>query len=414
MAGLRPIRYIGAGFIGATGGAAYLRAGHQVTLVDTNPVVLSRLRERVSSDVRKAVGHALEPYLRTGQLQLVTDWRDGLAEGTVLFVAVPTERRGRPWMEPLHAWWRDNFLKDDERYKVAAVVVESTVVPGTLDEMALAAEGKLEHGAPLVVAPRRDWFGMGQTIDKVCRVVGIRGLDTIGVRRLIASVSGQVVQGSYRAVELCKPLENALMYLPLAYALNIAWRYPQVDMVDAMALVSTHFARPTYELPAGAMAGYCVPPAPWYVADEGMAEAAWCAENDALDQLGVLLEGWGKRFLFLGLGYKPDCGLLTRSPAVATAKRLIDGGREVFVLDPLYHPDEIAQAVPGAGTHLPEHPDVAVLWVGHRQFIDQPIYREFASRAPIVLDACGAWECYGATFDPGQYRRMFRAGWRDA
>ncbi len=120
----------------------------------------------------------------------------------------------------------------------------------------------------------------------------------------------------------------------------------------------------------------------------------------------------------LGLSYKRNLKVHVLSPSLALIDTLKRAGKEVFIQDPFYSPEEI-ERIAKVGTF--EYPgdlrkfDGVVVSVPHSDYTETPVPALLKSirAGTLILDAEGAWESYREFFRQKRidYRKIGDAGW---
>ncbi len=291
------------------------------------------------------------------------------------------------------------------------VVLESTGVPGTTEEVVLPVlerHSGLVAGvdfylafAPERIDPGNTRFGLADTpkvvgghtplCAKYCATFYGRFVDTVVVAR------------GTREAELAKLLENTYRFVNIALVNEFA-RYcgaTGVDVWDVLHCAGTKpfgFASFT---PGPGVGGHCIPVDPLYLTSRAQAdgftfslvEAAKAVNDDApahvLRRAGELLgDVRGTSVLLLGVTYKADVPDVRETPATPIAAGLLDRGAEVAYHDP-YVPEFHAggRALPRAldlGAAVAAA-DLTILLQHHRHY--DPV---LLARAPrLLLDTRG-------------------------
>lgn len=419
--------YIGGGYVGLSGAMAYAAAGEAAFVVDINPRVVDEINRGTCPvwGLEAFLGHDLVSFTETGRLRAVEDWHAALKPSTghkIIVLALPTERHGEPDMEPLLTWW-EQFVQDPDRGEITAVIIESTVVPGTMDRMLAMAKDRW-MGA-FAIAPRRDWFDQNHRgLRDITRLIGIAINIFPWPESVVARVSPRLLRGGYREVELSKSFENALMYLPVAYAMEVAEAHRDVNMHEVLRLVGTHFDRQEFFIHSG-MGGYCVPLGAKYV-DAGRtagtvpsstARGARKAEEYVRDQtFWRALQRWNfKRPLLIGWSYKAGVHLTHGSVAVQWAKRFAQLDIPCTVFDPMFTIEEMQREVPTVeGFRAAINYDALIVFTPHQR-VRRPAFFEALLRPSVrvILDGPGVWSEERTIFRDRniEYRRLWEAGW---
>src|SRR5207244_850631 len=211
-------------------------------------------------------GLSIEPLVNNGLIHATCHVNEILEDERtqVHFVAIPTEKNGRPW---------DGALLDVSK-KLSAkqiggrpdlIIVESTLAPGqsedTLVETLRRSGRKVPDEFLVAVAPRRDWFdNPGLNVHTIPRVVGgvnersrREAIDVLGV------ICSKIVPVSNtRVAELVKSTENAFRALNIAFANALSRSYPNVDVNELISAAATKWNYVAH-YPGIGTGGYCIP-----------------------------------------------------------------------------------------------------------------------------------------------------------
>ena len=381
------------------------------------------------------LGFSIEPLVNNGLIHATSHVKEILEDEhtQVHFVAVPTEKGGRPW---------DGALLDVSK-KISAkkvgnhpdlIIVESTLAPGQSDDIVvetLRRSGrKLPEEFLVAVAPRRDWFdNPGLNVHTIPRVVGgvdeqsrAEAIDVLGV------ICSKIVPVSTnRVAELVKSTENSFRALNIAFANALSRSYPNVDVNELISAAATKWNYVAH-YPGIGTGGYCIPLAPKYLL-EGASN-----KGDQLDFLAMINTVNESQTDFvgeivakalpsskvgiLGLSYKRNLKVHVLSPTIPLAKRLQQKRKEVLIHDPYYSAVEVKQI---AGVDTFSYPgdlktlDAIIVAVPHSEYTETPvpILTRSIRRGVLVIDAEGAWDSYRHFFKKKgiDYRRIGDAGW---
>jgi nucleotide sugar dehydrogenase len=326
----------------------------------------------------------------------------------VIFIAVPTERKGHPSPDFIADTFRWLFsMKKDNRLSSQVFIVESTMAPGTADKVILpmAEEFGLVMGKDvfLGISPRRDWFKeAGKTVKDMERVYG--GVTTECTQRTKEYLSiiceKLFVASSYRVAELTKCLENTFRFIEISLANQFALAFPDIDVKETLELAATKWNMDYYH-PSMKVGGHCVPVAPRYVMTGAkkpeylsIVDAALNSENKIITRTTELLKLFNlRKVALLGLGYRANLKISVFSPCVELAKHLIQEGFTVKISDPLFSNEEIERECGIAGSSLEDCLDGATALViisAHDEFIRQKQSITSSSTIEFVIDNSGA------------------------
>ncbi|GAA3215678.1 UDP binding domain-containing protein [Actinocorallia longicatena] len=420
LAGRTRLSVWGGGYIGLSTAINYASHGVRCRVHDIDPARVEEIRAGRSGLplFEEWIGIPLAPLVRAGLIEATTETVE--ESRAVHVLAVPTERDGAPWAEPL-----DTVAAHVMRTDPALCVIESTATPGTCDALA-----DVHPGIPLVVAPRRDWFlGEARRTRELPRVhAALREDLSDAAEDVLSIVSDHLLRASSCGVaELTKCLENGLHHMAALYATQIARAFPGHDVNEAFALASSHWrVQNTYFASAGT-GGHCLPVATRHLLEAGDATVltllaeGWKFEADQRDYVAALLSGEASGAVgILGLSYRADIPTTTLSPFLDVADRIAGLGRAVLVHDP-YCGESIAQDHPALG----QGDFHEILRSCGRIFLGAPhrLYRSltaedvvmFMRPGQVVLDNEGGWSHLRAAFESAGvlYRRIGDAGWSE-
>lgn len=319
MSGAEALAIHGIGYIGASAAAFFSARGIRVIGIDPDAAKVAAAREGRCPAPGLAVWleAAGVPFRTIGAVTSVHDLPQG--EVAAHHVCVPTEAEGAASEGALHQAMRAIYCYDPR----ATVVIESTIPPAYLDEIAIQYPG-----VRVVVAPRRDWF---DAPDKnMATLPRVLGADDRGLAAAVADYLGLVcdvivsVPGA-RDAALVKCVENGIRQVELAYAnelaLTLSDRY---DVRAILAAAATKWNIGEFR-PSIGIGGYCLPLAPRYLATADRAlklstRAVQVSEAHVSRMIDFLSRF--RQVDFWTLAYKANGPFTTSSPAVWIAEGL--------------------------------------------------------------------------------------------
>src|SRR5437867_7403328 len=352
----------GTGFIGLSTMAYFARRGIKCIGYDLAPQIVEEINNGkiTLTGLQQWLGFSIGPLVKNGLMHATTNVSEILDDPAtkVHFIAIPTERNGKPWDGALF----DVSKKLSEK-KVEngpdLVIVESTLAPGQCDNILIDTLKKSGRQVPrdflVAVAPRRDWFdNPGLNLNTIPRVVG--GIDEESTREAtsVASIvcSKIVPVSSHRVAELVKSTENSFRALNIAFANALSRAYPDVNVIELIDAAATKWNYLAH-YPGLGTGGYCIPLAPEYLLEgarnRGEHTELFSAINDVNRAQtkfvgGIIAQNLpGSAVGILGLSYKRNLKVHVLSPSLALADTLKKAGKEVFMQDPFYSAGEIAR-----------------------------------------------------------------------
>ena len=348
------ISVVGCGYLGAVHAAALAELGHDVTGLDTDPVLVAALEGASPPFYEPGFDDLLRRARARGRLRFTTD-PAALAGARVHFVCVGTpEGDGGAadlrYVDAALAELAPHLRPGD------LVVGKSTVPVGTARTLA----GLVPPSVGLAWNPEflREGHAVADTLRPDRLVYGVDGprsadavdlLDDVYRPLLAAGVPRLVVD--LPTAELAKVAANAFLAAKISFA-NAMAEVCAAAGADAVALTRVLGQDPRIgpaHLGAGlGFGGSCLPKDVHAfaarAAELGARGAASLLQDvDALNDdalarvVGLVeqcLDGPGRRVAVLGAAFKPDSDDVRCSPALALARTLRDGGADVVVTDP--------------------------------------------------------------------------------
>lgn len=288
-----------------------------------------------------------------------------LAEADFYIIAVPTpvDIAKTPNLEPLLS-----ASKVVGRHlKVGDIVVyESTVYPGTTEEICLPvleqASG-LRGGVDFFVGYSPERINPGDKEHDLTSIVKIVSGQTPAVLEIIAKVYGSIISagvykaGSIKVAEAAKVIENTQRDLNIALMneLAIIFERMNIDTREVLAASKTKWNFVSFE--PGLVGGHCIGVDPYYLTYKaqqlGCRPEVILAGRHINDEMGkfiakktikILIEEGapikGARIAVLGLTFKENSPDLRNSLVIDLIRELKDYGVEVLVHDPIACPKE--------------------------------------------------------------------------
>lgn len=363
---------VGTGYVGLVSGACFAELGHQVTCVDVDKRRVEALQRRKSPIFEAGLDELLERHVGKG-LRATTDLASAVRDSQVTFIAVGTPFDGqsidvgyvRQAAREIGA-----ALAGMDEYHV--VVVKSTVVPGTTDDVVRptleAASGK-RCGADFGLCMNPEFLSEGSAIHDFLfpdRLVfgGIDARSTDVLEQLYASFPASVprLRTNTRTAEMIKYASNALLAALISFSNEIANLGSAIGGIDATEVMrgvhlSQYFKERTEDglpaitafLKAGCgFGGSCLPKDVKALIAHGHKAGASMHllesvirvnEQQPIKTIDLLrrhapqLEGL--RVAVLGLSFKPGTDDVRESPAFPIMRELLAQGARIKAFDPV-------------------------------------------------------------------------------
>lgn len=401
LSGKESIGVWGLGYVGLTTAVAFAQAGVYAFGYDPD----ERVVEAVESgkchipNLERWMGTTIADVTKTNKLHATSIWPE-LANSAVHFVAVPTEKDGEPWMEPIN----DVMAKIASFDNHPLVIIESTLVPGTAKKLRSTKY-------MLCIAPRRDFFNKPEY--NLRNLPRIYSADSSLGRKLATDVLAIVCDTLVPAdditeAELVKSIENSILHVCATYAMQLAHAYPNANIRHALQLASTHWRIPLY-YPSMGCGGYCIPTSSRYIIDGARHPGLLTISKEVLHTddiqpiLIAQLMSTCKRVLVMGICYKGDLKVCKGSPAIPIIDHLRMREIDVTVTDPYYTPDELTRLTRAPSwnyvTALSMF-DGIVIVADHQRYKNATVlfFRENLRPGMKILDNYGVWEKHRELF----------------
>ncbi len=398
---------IGLGYVGLPVAAMLAEAGFDVMGVEIRPERVEMINQGVCPIEGEEPGLAelLSKVIGMGKLRATADYADLKDRDVILIdVETPVDDENIPRYGALRSALKSlgPVLKEG-----ALVIIESTIAPGTMLEVALplletGTGGKVNTRFYLGNCPERVMPGkLLKNLRSLSRVVGGMSPET---SETMIHLYRHIVQADLDAAdcitaELVKTTENAYRDVQIAFANEVALICEAVgaDVWKVRELVNKSPARQMH-LPGAGVGGHCIPKDPWLLA-YGVKEknvplriipAARSVNEDmplhmkdlvenALEQAGKGLKG--ARVTVLGYAYLEESDDTRNSPSEDLVHWLQAEGADVVIHDPYVkeYAGDLLDCVTGS--------DAAVLMVSHNVYrsLDLENLKQ-ALRTPILVD----------------------------
>jgi len=371
---------VGTGYVGLVSGACLAELGHQVTCVDVNEKRVEAIQRRKSPIFEAGLDELLERHVGKG-LNATTDLRSAVRGSEMSFIAVGTPFEGesidvsyvRRAASEIGA-----ALAEIDEYHV--VVVKSTVVPGTTDELVrpiLEAASSKRCGVDFGLCMNPEFLSEGSAVHDFLfpdRLVfgGIDQRSTDVLERLYTPLPTSVprLRTNTRTAEMIKYASNALLAALVSFSNEIANLGARIGGIDATEVMrgvhlSQYFREQTKDqlpaltafLKAGCgFGGSCLPKDVKALIAHGrkagasmqLLESVIRVNEQQPAQTVELLRRHtprlaGLRVAVLGLSFKPGTDDVRESPAFPIMRELLAQGAKLKAFDPVAN-DEARKA----------------------------------------------------------------------
>lgn len=376
---------VGLGYVGLPLAHGFAEAGYKVSGYDISTARIEELKQGVDR-----TNELTAEQLQSATISLSAD-PAVIEQADVVIVALPTpvDERNNPDLAILLDGTKTvgKYLK-----KGAIVVYESTVYPGTTEEICapvLEAESGLTCGTDFTLGYSPERINPGDKQHTLRSIIKIVAGQDAATSRTLVELYGSVVQAgiheapSIKVAEMAKAIENAQRDLNIAFINEIAMLCNHIDIPTKDVLESAGTKWNFLRFQPGLVGGHCIGVDPYYLVEKarqlGMQThviAAGRAVNDGMstfvaDRVHGALEGQG-RVLVLGLTFKENVPDTRNSKSGDVIAALTAHGHAVEVLDPYVSDADIARRGWTKGS-LQNSYDAILLLVPHQEFVYQPV-----------------------------------------
>lgn len=425
------ISIIGTGYVGIVTGACFAEKGHEVTCVDIDQSKVDLINKGTAPIYERGLDDLLKRHAGD-RLRATTDLADAVQQTDLSMIAVGTPFDGHEidltYIKNV-ASQLGQALKAKTNYHV--VLVKSTVVPGTTDEVVLPileeSSGK-KAGVDFGVGMNPEFLTEGEAVNEFMypdRIV-LGGIDrpTIELQaELYRGFPGvEVVRTNNKTAEMIKYTANSLLATCISFSneiANLCATLKNIDVVDVMhgVHISRYLSVP---LPGG---GRVQPPVVSFLS-AGCGFGGSCFPKDVkalaahgekhhvpMDLLNAVLSInerqpqeiikilkrrfpslQGLRVTILGLAFRPDTNDMRESPAIPIIRALLREGATVKGYDPvavdearkLFSPQELELS--RTLTEVLMEADAVVLVTRWSEFLKVPDLLKQLTPQPLFVD----------------------------
>jgi len=403
---------VGLGYVGLPTACALAQAGLRTIGVDERKAVVVRVNRGNSHLSEPSLVKSVRRLVRTGKLSATTDLEGAVADSGAVVIAVQTPYEG--------GRTNLNYLKRASEQvascvsKGSTVVVESTLPPGTCEDVLLPIFEAKGHrdGSDFYFAYCPERISPGDSLQEFInndRIIGAnsRASQDRALRLMKSAVKGKLLRSDILTAETTKLAENTARDVYIAFANDLAKMSARigVDVREVIELANTH-PRVKILSPGAGVGGPCLTKDPYLlleglggdVSTPGEIVRTARAINDGMrNEVLALVEEDGRlrpgsKVAVLGTAYKPEVDDPRSSPSEPIIRSLLLKGYQVMAHDPYCREgfgasmkSSLADAIRGA--------ECALLLVAHREYrrLNPSVLAEKMASNPLIVDAAGVF-----------------------
>ncbi len=363
------VAVFGLGYVGTVTAACLAAHGHDVWGVDPDELKVLAVSAGHSPVVEPGLEALLAKSISSGNLHASVRPEDAVegADASLLCVGTPSTTSGETNLTYIYRVVEDVIqpLKTSTSAKAFhAVVIRSTVPPGTVEDVtAILQAGFQDSGPDVAVAmcPEflREGTGIADFYSPPYTVIGsldLRAIDVVS--RLFSFLESPIRVVHPRTAEALKYACNAFHATKISFANELGRIFGRlgVDSREVMELfcednhlnISSKYLRPGF-----AFGGSCLPKdlrSLLHLARSESIDIPLLSGTLASNRLSIdeaidrVVAGEGNRVALLGLSFKQGSDDLRESPYVDLAETLLGKGYEVRIHDPVVNPSSLVGA----------------------------------------------------------------------
>ena len=330
----------GTGYIGLSTMVYFAKKKIKCVGFDVNKEKIKKINSGTIplEDLKKWFGFDIKSLVKQNYLKATSNYKNLITnEFLVHFIAIPTEKDGKPFYKPLMSVL-NNISKIKRNFKKPPIViVESTLAPKVSDKKIIpflkSKNLKVGENIFLSIAPRRDWFiEGGKNLENLDRVYGSTDKNSTKITKDVLSIVCKRLHAAstYRVSEMVKSVENAYRHMDITLANQLSLAFPKDNIREVLKLVGTKWNVEAFHPGIGA-GGYCIPLSSRYILSQVKNTNKLSLLRETIktdDGMGKLIansiakKGF-KRIGVLGLSYKGDLKVSVLSKVIPLVKFLI-------------------------------------------------------------------------------------------
>ncbi|MBN1896568.1 MAG: UDP-glucose/GDP-mannose dehydrogenase family protein [Candidatus Aenigmarchaeota archaeon] len=353
------ISITGSGYVGLVTGTCFAELGNRVTLVDVMKDKVEKINSGISPIYEDKLDRMLKKNTGNGRLHATTKLENAIIDTNMTFISVgtPSKSDGSVDLVYIRKVSEDigKALKKKDTYHT--VVVKSTVVPGTTENVILPilekASGK-KAGQHFGVAMNPEFLKEGVAVDDFMnpdRVV-IGAIDEKSMEKVYSLYNEfkcEIMKTNPRTAEMIKYASNAFLATKISFSNEIGNMCKKLgidsyEVADGMGM-DNRIERRFLNSGIG-YGGSCFPKDVKAIISRGKKEGLSMTLLDAaehvnrkqplrlVDMLKEKMSLRGKTIAVLGLAFKPGTDDIREAPSLLIIPELVRSGAKVKAYDP--------------------------------------------------------------------------------
>jgi GDP-mannose 6-dehydrogenase len=352
------ISVFGLGYVGCVSAACFAKEGHDVIGVDVSVAKVDMINAGQSTIVEEGIASLVHEMRSAGRLSATTSVSDAISWTTISLIAVGTPSRSNGSIDLTYIERVAEQIGTalSEKSEWHTIVVRSTVMPGTIDDVVIPAierTSRKRHGNGFAVCSNPEFLREGTSIrdfyDPPFTLIGAHeDAHAQPIVELYWGIDAPHHVVSIRVAEMVKYVCNCFHGLKVGFANEIGnvCKALGVDSHEVMRIFCEDRKlniSPAYLKPGFAFGGSCLPKdiralthrARIEDVEMPVLESLLDSNRKQVERAYRMVLSTGKRKVgVIGLAFKSGTDDLRESPMVSLIELLIGKGIEITVYDP--------------------------------------------------------------------------------
>jgi len=399
---MKSVTVVGLGYVGLPVACLCAIHGYEVFGVDTDKNKILSIEKGLCPIKDKSLEMNFKKI--KDKIKVTTNFEEPISKSDIVIICVPTpiDEKHNPDLTALKS--AINSVSKAMKENIL-VIIESTIFPGTTEEVVLPILEKSNLKFYLAHCPERiDPGNKDFTIEIIPRVVG--GIDKESSARAYEFykkiINAPIMKlSSVKAAEATKIMENTFRDVNIAFINEMAMSFDKAG-IDIMEVIEGAKTKPfgfKAHYPGTGVGGHCIPIDPYYLIskakqvgfdhdflilarkiNESMPDYTIKLLEKELKNLNKSIEN--SKVGILGLAYKGDIDDTRESPALKVIEILKEKKAEIFVYDPYIKSKSNVKDL----DELLEKSDYIVLVTNHKEFKNMDLNQLKDKNIKIIID----------------------------
>jgi len=346
------ISIVGTGYVGLCTGVGFALKGNKVICIDIDKEKVDAINNGIAPIYEKGLEEKLREVLNNGSFEATIDLAHAINNSDVTFIAVgtPSKKDGSMDMKYIETASEqiNEVLKNKNSYHV--VVVKSTVVPGTTDDVVIKNINASDVGFCVNPEFLREGFALDDFMNPDRIVIGEHDKKSGDVLDgLYENFDAPILRMGIKTAELVKYASNAFLATKISFINEIGniCKKLDIDVYDvAKSMGNDKRISPDFLNAGVGFGGSCFPKDIEAIVNKakemnceakilgGVIEVNKNQRLRIIDLLRTKTEISGKKIAILGLAFKPGTDDVRDSVSIEIINKLIKEGASVHVYDP--------------------------------------------------------------------------------